>query len=210
MRSVRRGRRFCCIVKHMRIGLYGGSFDPIHLGHLLLARDAVEQLGLDRLIFLPANHSPHKPEIRITSGPIRLEMIRAAIADEPRFDADDRELRRAPPSYAIDTVREFLAESPGAEVTYLIGADNVDLLHTWREIDALRELVRFAVFARGDQVPTLDPGTPVIRRQIEISSTEIRNRIANGERVRYLVPDEVAALIRHHHLYPKPPSPPSR
>lgn len=192
----------------MRIGLYGGSFDPIHFGHLLLARDAVEQLDLDRILFIPANHSPHKPEVRITPGPIRLQMVRAAIAGEPRFEADDRELRRPPPSYTIDTVRELIAERPGAEFTYLIGADNLALLDTWREIDALRELVRFAVLARDETVTAPDPRMPVIRRRIEISSTEIRNRIANGEGVRYLVPIEVEAIIRLHHLYPKPPSPP--
>jgi nicotinate-nucleotide adenylyltransferase len=194
----------------MRIGLYGGTFDPIHLGHLLLARDALEQLGLDRMRFLPANHSPHKPEIRITPGPIRLEMVRAAIAGEPRFEADDRELRRPPPSYTIDTVRELIAEIPGAEFTYLIGADNLPLLHTWREIGALRGLVRFAVLARAGAIDPAGEGMPVIRREIEISSTEIRNRIANGQPVRYLVPDAVETIIRRHHLYPKQPSPPSR
>jgi len=188
----------------MRIGLYGGTFDPIHHGHLLLAREALEQLGLDELLFVPAWHSPHKPDIRITPGPIRVEMIRAAIAGEPGLAVDDREIRRGGLSYAIETVRELQTELPDAEFHYLIGADNLPALHTWREIGELRRRVRFVVLARHGEEDA--SGFPVIRRPLAISSTEIRNRVAKGESVRYFLPQEVIAIIARHHLYRTPPS----
>ncbi len=122
------------------IGILGGTFDPVHHGHLILARDAVEQLGLTRLIFVPAAINPHKLARGGPAAPAdaRLAMLRAAIAGEPRFGVDDCELRRAGPSFSIDTVREFHARWPEAGLVYLLGADNIADLPTWRDIDELR------------------------------------------------------------------------
>ena len=199
------------------IGIYGGTFDPVHHGHLILARDAVEQLGLARLIFVPAALNPHKLTRQpAASGELRLQMLRAAVAGEPRFEVDDCELHRAGPSYTIDTVEAIRARLPAAasrdHLFYLIGADNLAELPRWHRIDALRALVTFTVFHRrvpsspslaANDLPTLD-------RVIDVSSTEIRNRVASGRSIRYLVPEGVAAVIDDHRLYRSPavPNPP--
>jgi len=184
----------------MKLGLYGGTFDPIHHGHLILARDAVETLGLDRLFFIPNTISPHKLATQPAPAFLRARMIRAAIEDEPRFDIEETELSRTGPSYAIDTVLE-LRERYGAdaEFYYLIGQDNVKDLHTWRRADELHHLVTFVVLARHAQDTPLPYVT--LERKIEISATEIRKRIANGSSIRYLVPEKVRELLERHQLY---------
>ncbi len=184
----------------MKLGFYGGSFDPIHHGHLLLAREAVEQLGLDRLYFIPNHLSPHKTSTPPAPAALRAEMIRAAIAEEPRFDLEESELTRPGPSYTIDTILE-LKERFGPEATffYLIGDDNLPQLHTWHRIEELHRLVTFVILSRtgeGGPYPY-----PTLGRRIEISSTEIRKRIANGLSIRYFVPDSVNDLISRHPHY---------
>ena len=184
----------------MRLGFYGGTFDPIHNGHLILARDALEALQLDRLFFIPNAVSPHKLASEPVPGAIRAEMVRAAIEDEPRFDLDALELDRTGVSYTIDTIVAMRERfGPDTEFFYLIGQDNVADLPTWRRIDDLHHLVSFVVLARTESDTPLPYIT--VRRRIEISSTEIRNRVANGLSIRYLVPDKVRALIERHSLY---------
>lgn len=199
-----------------RIGLYGGTFDPIHLGHLILARHAAEQLGLSQIVFIPAAISPHKLS-RAPAAPadVRWAMVQAAIVGEPQFAADDCELHRSGPSYAFDTVTSFRRQMPGAGIAYLIGEDNVRELPTWHRIAELREIVQFAVFRRRLAGPPPPPGAgpfPIIDRAIDISSTDIRMRVAAGLSIRYLVTDPVAHLIDAHQLYRPPegltPSPP--
>jgi nicotinate-nucleotide adenylyltransferase len=189
----------------LRLGLYGGTFDPIHHGHLILARDAIETLKLDRIIFLPAAISPHKLDQATTPSELRRAMVAAAIADEPRFFMDDSELRRPGPSFAIDSVEQIHAQHPGASLYYLIGADNLRELHTWRRIDDLRRLVQFAIFGRGLANPEAKHDFPTLPRRIDISATEIRERVACGVSIRYLVPDPVRSVIESHHLYQEPP-----
>ncbi len=186
------------------IGIYGGSFDPVHHGHLILARDAVEQLGLARLVFVPAAISPHKlARAPGAPGEWRLRMLEAAVAGEERFAVDGRELHRAGPSYTIDTIQALRAEAPeDTAFFYLIGEDNVPLLHTWHRIGELRALVRFVVCRRPGPTPASDAGEfPVLSRWVDISSTEIRNRVASGRQIRYLVPEAVAAIITAQQLY---------
>ncbi len=191
------------------IGLYGGSFDPVHNGHLILARDAVEQLGLSRLIFIPAAISPHKlGRAPGAPGGWRLRMLQAAVAGEERFAVDGLELERAGPSYTVDTIHALRAQAPpGATFFYLIGEDNLPLLHTWHRIDELRALVRFVVCRRhapnlpAGQAPATGDAFPVVTRWVDISSTEIRNRVANGRQIRYLVPEAVDAIITAEQLY---------
>ena len=182
-----------------KIGIYGGSFDPVHHGHLILAREAMESLGLDRMVFVPAGISPHKLDRPPVSPEIRLEMVEAAIAGEEKFLCDDCEVQRDGPSFAIDTVRMMMARHPGAEMFFLLGEDNLATLHTWKDIETLRSLVRFVVLARGDGVG--EPDFDFIERCVDISSTDIRNRIASGASVRYLVPESVCSLISRHRLY---------
>lgn len=186
----------------MNLGLYGGTFDPIHHGHLILAREAIERLELERVIFIPAVQSPHKPASVPVPPEVRLEMLRAATADEPRFEVDALELQRPAPSFTIDTVTALRARFPGAKLFYLIGEDNVRELHTWRRIDELRELAQFVVLNRREGAP-VHP-FPTLARRVDISATEIRERVANGQSIRYLVPEAVRVLIEKHLLYREP------
>jgi len=182
-----------------KLGLFGGSFDPIHHGHLILAREALESLGLDRVIFIPSGISPHKLARPPASADLRCRMVEASLRGEPGFDWDDCEIRRPGPSFAIDTVREMAARHPGAELYFFIGEDNLAGLHTWKDIKELRTLAKFVVMSRGHGTP--DQVCPVISRPVEISSTDIRNRIARGLSVRYLVPESACEIISQHRLY---------
>ena len=182
-----------------KIGLYGGSFDPIHNGHLILARDAMERLELDKVIFLPARISPHKLDRPPAPPEARCLMLETAIADEPRFEMDACEIEREGPSFAIDTVQLFRNRYPGAKLYYFIGDDNLPELDTWRDIANLRESVHFVVLSRAG-MPFLSE-FPIITRHIEISSTEIRNRIARGLSVRYMVPLPACDVIAKLGLY---------
>ena len=184
----------------MKLGFYGGTFDPIHHGHLILAREAVETLKLDRLYFIPNSISPHKTDTHPTPANVRAEMIRAAIENEPRFDMDDLELNRPGISYTIDTLLALREKFGGkAKFFYLIGEDNIPSLATWRRIDELHHLATFVVMCRSEH-PTPLPYI-IIQRRIDISATDIRKRIANGQSIRYLVPDKVHDLIIQNSLY---------
>lgn len=185
-----------------KIGLYGGTFDPIHCAHLILAREALEQLELERVIFIPAAQSPHKLAQVATDGAVRLEMLRAAVANEPRFAIDDLELRRPPPSYAMETVEELKRRDPRAEFFYLIGSDQLPKLQTWHRAEELRALVQFVVLERV-QTPAVSEFR-TIHRVLEISSTEIRKRVAAGLTIRYFVPPAVEEIIARHQLYRNP------
>lgn len=187
------------MIPRIQIGLFGGSFDPVHHGHLILARDAMEQLGLERVTFIPANISPHKLARPPVPASIRCEMLAAAIEGEPGFEMDTCEVEREGVSFAVDTVRLMKQRHPGAGFYYFIGEDNLAALHTWKEIDELQRLTQFAVLARGAVPP--DCSFPVVSRQIDISSTDIRNRIARGLPVRYLLPDKTCVILERHGLY---------
>ncbi len=130
-----------------KIGIYGGTFDPIHHGHLILARQTCEELGLDQLIFVPAALSPFK-KAACASGEARLSMLQAAIEGQDGFAADDCELKRPPPSYSIDTVLQIRERQPMGELFWLIGADNVGGLSKWHRFEELQELVKFVVLDR--------------------------------------------------------------
>ena len=184
----------------MRIGFYGGTFDPIHHGHLILARDAIEYLELHRLIFIPNTLSPHKQALAPAPAAVRGEMVAAAIEGEPQFAMDDSELRRGGTSFTIDTMLAMRARFADADLFYLIGEDNVRELPTWQRYDELQRLVQFVVLNRSAVVAT-HPFITLQHRRIDISATEIRTRVARGESVRYLVPDKVLTLIEQHQLY---------
>ncbi len=184
----------------MKIGIYGGTFDPIHHGHLILSRQACEELKLDQLIFIPAALSPFKKEPAKASGEVRLSMLRAAIQGQADFIVDDCELKRPPPSYSIDTVLQIRERDPNAELFWLIGADNVSGLNKWHRFEALEKLVQFVVLDRGRATKAVH-NYPVVRRNIDISATEIRNRVASGRSIRYLVPQAVEEIIRREKLY---------
>lgn len=183
----------------MRTALFGGTFDPIHHGHLILAREAMEQLGLDRVVFVPAALSPHKLARQPAPPGLRLQMVRAAIAGEPGFECDGSETEQAGPSFTVDTVTAWRKNAPSDELYYLIGQDNVRELPTWRHYEELRRMVRFVVFERDAHAPAHD--FPRVLRRVDISATDLRKRVAQGRSIRYLVPEPVRAIIETHQLY---------
>jgi nicotinate-nucleotide adenylyltransferase len=185
-----------------KIGIFGGTFDPVHHAHLILAREALETLGLEKVIFVPAAASPHKLNQKLTASDIRSEMLRAALEGEPGFVLDIMELQRPPPSYAIDTVEVLRRNEPNAEWFYLVGEDNVDRLTTWHRYDDLSQLVEFIVLVRSG-LKTKHRYT-TIRRHLDISATNIRNRVALNRSIRYLVPSAVEKIIRDRQLYLEP------
>ena len=182
-----------------KIGIYGGSFDPIHHGHLILAREAREALDLEKVIFVPAAVSPFKGRAATASGDMRLKMLQAAIESEEGFAIDDCELRRPPPSWTIDTVLEIRKRETDSEIYLLIGEDNVAALDRWRRFDDLKKMVRFVVLDRtGSQTRR---NYQVVLRKIDISATDIRKRVARGQSIRYLVPPAVEEIIEREKLY---------
>ncbi len=185
-----------------KIGVYGGTFDPIHHAHLILARDALEMVALEQVIFVPAAVSPHKLNSTAAPAEARLEMLRAAVESETRFAVDESELRRPPPSFTVDTIESFAAAHPEAEIYYLLGSDNLPGLPAWHRFDDLRKLVKFVVLSRGPA--TAENGHITVQRELDISATDIRNRVASGRSIRYLVPPPVEEIIRRHHLYQEP------
>jgi nicotinate-nucleotide adenylyltransferase len=183
----------------MRIGIYGGTFNPVHHGHLILARQTLEEFKLDRLVFVPAAESPFKIQNHSAPAGDRLAMLRLAITGEDRFSVDPLEIERGGISYSIDTVKMFRSRDPGAELFFLVGEDNADRLTEWHRFEELKKLVYFVVLNRSEEFQS--PEYPVVQRRIEISSTEIRNRVANQESITYLVPESVKHYIEQHQLY---------
>ena len=188
-----------------RIGLFGGSFDPVHVGHLLVAQAACEEFKLDRLFFIPAAQSPLKPERVPAPAELRLRMLRLALSGENKYEVDEQEIRRGGPSYTIDTVRAYRERYPKAVLFYIIGADHVPLLPKWRSADELAALVEFLVVPRpGDPPVSAKPpfrvqnlvGTP-----FAVSSSQIRARVKAGQSIHHLVPPAVGEVIRNSGLY---------
>jgi nicotinate-nucleotide adenylyltransferase len=182
-----------------KIAIYGGTFDPIHHGHLIVAREALERLGTEQVIFIPARVSPLRKTAPIARDEIRLLMIQAAIENEPGFAVDDCELRRPGPSYTIDTVEQIRQRKGDTRIFCLIGEDNVDKLVKWRRFADLEKMVRFVVLDRTGQQPSHI--YPLIRRKIDVSATEIRKRVATGRSIQYFVPPAVEEIIRREKLY---------
>jgi nicotinate-nucleotide adenylyltransferase len=182
-----------------KIAIYGGTFDPIHHAHLILAREAIETLDLDRVILVPAAISPLKKAAPVASGEVRLAMLQAAIKGDSQFEVDECELRRPPPSYTIDTVEEIHRRECQASIYCLIGEDNVAQLPQWHRFAELEKMVRFVVLDRSGKQPS--HSFQLIHRRIDISATEIRRRVAQNQSIRYLVPDSVEEIIQREKLY---------
>jgi nicotinate-nucleotide adenylyltransferase len=205
------------------LGVFGGTFDPIHVAHLALAQEAAESLGLERVLFVPAGSPPHKPGVAVTPGSDRYAMVRLAIADNDRFEASRIELDRDGPSYTVDTL-EALAAGRAAEgvvggttpITLILSADAFLGLLSWHEPRRVLELARLAVAPRdgypaagpeflAQHIPDLaDRAVFLDGPRIRLSASELRDRAAAGRSLRYLVPDAVAAYIGDHDLYRNP------
>ncbi|HAS81627.1 MAG TPA: nicotinic acid mononucleotide adenylyltransferase [Verrucomicrobia bacterium] len=196
-----------------RYGIFGGSFNPIHIGHLLLAQTALEWFDLDRVLFMPCAVQPHKEPGLLAPAAVRKTMIEAAIEDHPAFELLDIELQRGGVSYSVDSLRTIREKMPRAELFFMIGADTLLDLYAWKDIDKVLALCRFAVFARPgvvvrpDDIKLADPWPETLLkglcfiRQLDISSSDIRHRVAEGLNIRYLVPPQVEMIISEHHLY---------
>lgn len=191
-----------------RIGLFGGSFDPVHLGHTMVARAALAEVELDQLFIIPAAQSPFKPEQSPAPAADRLAWLRLAFEDEPRCEIDAQEIERAGVSYTIDTVRDYAARFPEAELFYLIGADHVPTLPEWREAAALADAVTFVVVPRPGELetgvaefPLSFRGTVLRGKPAAISASDLRKRLRAGESIENFVPPAVAAALNVKHCY---------
>jgi len=202
----------------VRIGLFGGTFDPPHHGHLLAASDAFEALKLDRLVWIPASQQPLKVGAMCATAADRLAMVRLAVGDDPRFEVDSIEIERAGLSYTVDTVEAFSGRYPGDDLVVLLGADVLSTFAKWREPRRIASMARLAILHRavnggavekaavagavraitGDDLPA-----PVVldTRRVDLSSTEIRERVRQGRSLHGYVPDAVARYVREHALY---------
>lgn len=191
----------------MRIGVFGGTFDPPHVGHLLLATDAREALGLDRVIFVPAATQPFKVNTPpVASARDRLEMVRLAVADDANYTVDDTEIGRKGLSFTVDTLELLSKKHPGAKLFLLVGEDALAGIDGWRSPERIRELATLAVMRRsgsdGSAETAIAEGvTPVSARRIDVSSTEIRDRLRAGKSIKGFVPESVEQFIEARGLY---------
>lgn len=204
----------------MRLGVFGGTFNPIHLGHLRAAEEVREALALDRVVFVPARLPPHKASDGLADADYRLNLVRLAVADNPGFSVSDLELRRDGPSWSIDTLEALLREERPQELKFIMGADQYAELHTWRRFTDIIALVDIVVMTRP---PDFSPIAPpkgaekeyvaipggwrhrsgrVVRHvavtPIAISSTLVREALKNGKSARYLVPESIRTLVEAH------------
>lgn len=197
----------------MKLGLYGGTFDPVHYGHLLLAERCREELGLDEVRLIPAGDPPHKDRSDLTAGKARAEMLGFATAGNPRLTVDGRELNRLGRSYTVETLAELRSELPEAELYFLMGADSLADLPQWREPRRIAQLAWIVAVNRGRQPPDRAAlvaalGEEVAGRvlfvtmpAVDLSSTDLRARAAAGKSLRYTMPAAVEAYIRDKMLY---------
>ena len=186
----------------MRVGLLGGTFDPIHLGHLRAAENAREALALERVAFVPSAEPPHRTA-PLSSARDRFAMVALATAGHAGFYASDVELEREGPSYTVDTLRAWRRRHPADELVLVVGSDAFAEMDSWREANALFDLCTVAVVPRAGETPAAGPGpaVPVAGPGLPVSSTEIRRRVAARQSVRYLVPESVADFIEKRGLY---------
>ena len=191
-----------------RIGLFGGTFNPIHIGHLAVAQTARETMKLDKVIFIPSNWPPHKNTDTLALAKHRFGMVRLAIKDNPHFAISDFEIRRQEKSYTIDTLKHFCRVLPrDSKLFFIIGGDTLAHLKDWRYIDDILKIVTFIVANRPGQFKK-NLGMKIryhaiTMQGIDISSSYVRQRIAQGKTAKYYVQDSILGYIKRHHLYQK-------
>jgi nicotinate-nucleotide adenylyltransferase len=200
----------------MHIGLLGGSFNPVHLGHLVMAQDALEEHELDRVLFVPTAHPPHKDSNALAPSDHRRAMLEAALEGDPSFEVSTVELDREGVSYSIDTVRALQELHPAARFSFIIGSDTLFELHTWKRIYSLLARCEFITMCRpgfreqeitSETLNLQEPWPERLRQSltvghlVDVSSSDIRMRVAEGLSIRYLVSEVVEMYIAEHHLY---------
>lgn len=202
----------------MKLGILGGTFNPIHIGHLILAQDAMETFEIDHVLFVVCARSPHKQTGLLASDEHRAAMVELALSGNPNFEFCDLELRRGGTSYTVDTIRELKKARPNDQFNFIIGSDTLQDLHTWKEIGELLGVCRFLTavrpgfdpkqFSRQQPGMTLEQTDELLANifnvhQVEISSSEIRYRVAEGMSLKYLTLNSVETYIAEHRLYAK-------
>lgn len=207
-----------------RLGILGGTFNPPHLGHLILAQDAAEHYRLDRVLLVPCHRPPHKDDRVLVDGRHRAAMIEQAVAGNPLLECCRLELERGGISYSVDTLAQLRELHPRARFFFIIGGDSLTELHTWRDIGRLLEGCEMVTMLRPgflERIRAADLRLPPPWPQrllgniftghaLAVSSSEIRRRVAERHSIRYLVPAAVEQYIQHHHLYAESEAPPSK
>ncbi len=187
----------------MKIGILGGTFNPIHIGHLILAEEAREKLGLDGIIFVPTYLPPHKDSSDIAAAEDRLTMVKMAVSGNPYFSVSELEIKRDGRSYTIDTIRQLKAKYPNDDLYFIIGSDLLTYLEEWKDLDEINKMVRFIVATRPgyalEKIPSRISTLPI--RAVDISGFEIRKAIRENKSFRYLVPEAVFDYMNEHKLY---------
>ncbi|MDP8256078.1 MAG: nicotinate-nucleotide adenylyltransferase [Candidatus Alcyoniella australis] len=212
----------------MRLGVFGGTFDPLHIAHLICARHVANAAHLDRLLLIPSNVPPHKHSRTASPGALRMEMIERSIVDDPLLEACNVEIDRQPPSYSLDTVQQLAKRYPQADLFFIIGADAFSEINTWHRWQELIQSIDFLLLGRpGSEFESPEKAVPALARQyaplpgepaawrhvsgrtvrridaplLQISSSEVRRRVAAGEPIRYMVPDPVLQIVQREGLY---------
>ncbi len=187
----------------MKIGILGGTFNPVHIGHLILAEEAREKLGLDKIIFVPAFLPPHKDNSDIAPAKMRLEMVKLAISGNKYFSVSDTEIKRDGRSYTIDTIKEFTRKYPQDELYFIIGSDLLKYLDDWKDLGQIIKMVKFIVATRPgyplEKIPSYISTVPI--RAVDVSGFEIRACVKEDKSFRYLVPEAVCRYIIRKRLY---------
>jgi nicotinate-nucleotide adenylyltransferase len=190
------------ILMDMRVGILGGTFDPIHIGHLIAASSVYESLSLDSVVFMPAGDPWQKRDRELSAGHHRLEMVRLAISDDARFSASDLEINRSGPTYAIDTVHEWKKLNPNDELFWIVGSDALSGIPSWHEWEAfVSEVTVVAVNRIGQSASVPFDVVSVEMPEVRISATELRDRFTNKMDTQYLVPRKVSDYISDQGLY---------
>lgn len=191
-------------VEITRLGILGGTFDPPHIGHLILAQNAFENFKLDKVLFIPAAIQPHKQKREVSPPQVRLHLLQLALEDDDRFDISDIEMKRSGPSYTIDTLHSLQKLYPEARLYFIIGGDNISDIAAWKDTDSIFEVAEVVAALRPDsqlEGPFKDRVRLFDMPQIEVSSSEIRKLVRHGKSVEYLVPDKVEKYIRENGIY---------
>ncbi|MCH8814929.1 MAG: nicotinate-nucleotide adenylyltransferase [Chloroflexi bacterium] len=195
-----RGRRAARDAR-VRLGVLGGSFDPIHLGHLILGETAREQLSLDKVMFIPAGNQWRKEGRGVAAAEYRLAMVRLAVDGNSAFEVSTMEIDRDGPTYTVETLAQLHAESPGIEISFIVGVDALADMPHWKEPRRIFELAMVCVAARVGEAVEDDRVTRIEMPEVNISSSVVRERVKEGKSIRYLVPDAVERYVREHGLY---------
>jgi len=187
----------------MKIGILGGTFNPVHIGHLILAEEVLEKLRLDRVIFIPANLPPHKDNVDIASPNLRLKMIKSAIKGNKNFAVSEIEIKRPGRSYTIDTLRTLKEKYPKDELFFIIGSDLLKYLNEWKDLNEIMNMVKFIAATRPgyplENIPSYIQTLKI--RAVDISGFSVRQCIKEGKSFRYLVPEPVFNFIKKNKLY---------